>query len=59
MRRRIYGPRVFMKNHKEYMEKIMKRHEEFEKELIESGKRIEANNKSASEALDELDELFK
>ena len=58
MRRRIYGPRVFRENHKEYMEKIMKRHDDLEKEIKESEKKIEENNKSADEALNELDALF-
>lgn len=47
-----------MENHKDYIEKIMKRHENLEKELFESGKQIEENNKSVDKVLNELDALF-
>ena len=56
--RRIYGPRVFAENYEEYISNIMKRHENFKKELAELEKKIEENNKSTSKALDELDTLF-
>lgn len=65
MRKRKYGPKVFKESYDQYIEEIMKRekmmaerHIELEKELFESGKQIEVNNKSADDALDELDALF-
>lgn len=58
MRKRIYGPKVFTESYEEYISNIMKRHESFKKELSELEKKIEENNKSTSEALDELDALF-
>lgn len=58
MRKRIYGPKVFTESYEEYISNIMKRHENFEKELTELEKKIEENNKSTSEALDELNALF-
>lgn len=58
MRKRIYGPIVFTENYEEYISNIMKRHENLKKELAELEKKIEENNKSTSEALDELNALF-
>lgn len=65
MRKRIYGPRIAKENYDQYIEEIMKRekmmterHAKLEKELFESGKQIEENNKSVDEVLNELDALF-
>ena len=62
MTKRKYGPKESYDQYiKEILERegiIKKRHDDLENEIIESGKRIEANNKSADEALNELDALF-
>ena len=58
MRKRMYGPKISMESYREYMENIMKRHENLEKEILMSDKRIKEANESSSEALDELDALF-
>lgn len=65
MRKRMYGPRIAKENYDQYMKAILeregiikKRHDDLEKEIKKSEKKIEENNKSADEALDDFDALF-